>query len=115
MNTKRYFFKFYCTILERTYLTALKGKKIAGELVQLTDQVVVKVAVVELAGAEQNIVNISKKEFEDLLMVNRQELGRFSPIFPNITERDKMIAVGPLLLDLCRAGKYEPFVNKLFN
>jgi hypothetical protein len=85
----------------------LKGKKNSRE----PDRVMVEAAIGEIDGAEQNIINISKQEFNELLTINRQELGSFPDIFANNAERDKMTtAAGPLLHDLCRAGKYGPYV-----
>uniref|UniRef100_A0AC34G4V9 Uncharacterized protein n=1 Tax=Panagrolaimus sp. ES5 TaxID=591445 RepID=A0AC34G4V9_9BILA len=75
---------------------------------------VVEAAILEIEGEEKNISEISKKEFHDLLSINRQQLGTFPQIFQNIAERDKIIStVGPLLLELCRAGKFGKFVSLL--
>uniref|UniRef100_A0A914Q1G2 Uncharacterized protein n=1 Tax=Panagrolaimus davidi TaxID=227884 RepID=A0A914Q1G2_9BILA len=71
----------------------------------------VEAAIVEIDGTEQNVINICKQE---LLTIIRQELGSFSDIFANNAESYKMItAAGILLLDLCRADKYDPYVTLL--
>uniref|UniRef100_A0A914PBV9 Uncharacterized protein n=1 Tax=Panagrolaimus davidi TaxID=227884 RepID=A0A914PBV9_9BILA len=89
----------------KKHITELKGKKNSRE----PDRMMVEDSITETDGADQDIINISKQAFNELLTINRQELGSFPDIFANNAERDKMItAASPLLHDLCRAGKYGP-------